>query len=230
MTTASFTITPQDDGIRMTGGHITQNLEFRLELGQSYTLSVESGSTATDTEVSSATFTVPSNPGDNWYKILSVGGSLFSATISYAPDLGFSLTFNISGAVNIKWVKLEPGTVATKFVPPDPATELLKCQRYYIAFNENAPFSGWIFSATSARITIPVPTAMREAPTLVFPDGGSIGSTRIYSNGGTLTPSAYSVQQAANNQIVLSLTVAGATANQTAAWRSISKAALDAEI
>ena len=230
MTTASFTITQQDDGIRMTGGHITQDLEFRLELGQSYTLSAESGSTAADTEVSSATFTVPSNPGDNWYKTLSVGGSLFSATISYAPDLGFSLTFNISGAVNIKWVKLEPGTVATKFVPPDHATELLKCQRYYIAFNENAPFSGWIFSATSARIAIPVPTAMREAPTLVFPDGGSIGSTRIYSNGGTLTPSAYSVQQSANNQIVLNLTVSGATANQTAAWRSISKAALDAEI
>ena len=31
----------------------------------------------------------------------------------------------------IEWVKLEIGQVATQFVPPDPATELLKCQRYY---------------------------------------------------------------------------------------------------
>ena len=35
----------------------------------------------------------------------------------------------------IEWVKLEIGQVATQFVPPDPATELLKCQRYYFALN-----------------------------------------------------------------------------------------------
>ncbi|MSS63190.1 hypothetical protein [Velocimicrobium porci] len=31
----------------------------------------------------------------------------------------------------IEWAKLEVGSLATPFVPPDPATELLKCQRYY---------------------------------------------------------------------------------------------------
>lgn len=29
------------------------------------------------------------------------------------------------------WAKLELGTTATPFTPPDPATELVKCQRYY---------------------------------------------------------------------------------------------------
>ena len=29
------------------------------------------------------------------------------------------------------WAKLESGSLATPFVPPDPATELAKCQRYY---------------------------------------------------------------------------------------------------
>ena len=176
MTTASFTITPQDDGIRMTGGHITQNLEFRLELGQSYTLSVESGSTAADTEVSSATFTVPSNPGDNWYKILSVGGSLFSATISYAPDLGFSLTFNISGAVNIKWVKLEPGTVATKFVPPDPATELLKCQRYFIKLNVGVR-AALYGSSKIQRGFVAFPATMRVVPTITVDWNSAVPSS-----------------------------------------------------
>nr|DAN97693.1 MAG TPA: tail fiber protein [Caudoviricetes sp.] len=33
--------------------------------------------------------------------------------------------------IEIEWVKLEVGSLATPFVPPDPATELLKCQRYY---------------------------------------------------------------------------------------------------
>lgn len=33
--------------------------------------------------------------------------------------------------IKVKWVKLELGSVATTFVPPDPATELLKCQRYF---------------------------------------------------------------------------------------------------
>lgn len=34
-------------------------------------------------------------------------------------------------SVDINWFKLELGSVATPFVPPDPATELVKCQRYY---------------------------------------------------------------------------------------------------
>lgn len=33
--------------------------------------------------------------------------------------------------VDIKWVKLEIGSVATEFSPPNMADELLKCQRYY---------------------------------------------------------------------------------------------------
>ena len=229
---ASITIASRSVGgitISGRGANISQQFEEGIPSG-AVTLTIKSGTTSSTTEVSH-TVTVPSSLGSSWSGSFGTYGNL-NAMLTYSQDVGFTLSINsnTSNSIYIDWVKLEPGTVATKFVPPDPATELLKCQRYYIAFNENAPFSGWIFSATSARITIPVPTAMREAPTLVFPDGGTIGSTRIYSNGGTLTPSAYSVQQAANNQIVLNLTVSGATANQTAAWRSISKAALDAEI
>lgn len=36
-----------------------------------------------------------------------------------------------SEETTVKWVKLELGSVATPFTPPDPATELAKCQRYY---------------------------------------------------------------------------------------------------
>lgn len=38
---------------------------------------------------------------------------------------------NASTEIDVYSVKLELGTVATPFTPPDPATELVKCQRFY---------------------------------------------------------------------------------------------------
>lgn len=35
------------------------------------------------------------------------------------------------GSVDIAWAKLELGSVATQFVPPNPTEELMKCQQYY---------------------------------------------------------------------------------------------------
>ena len=35
------------------------------------------------------------------------------------------------GSVKLDWAKLELGSAATPFVPPDPVTELEKCQRFY---------------------------------------------------------------------------------------------------
>lgn len=41
-------------------------------------------------------------------------------------------TFTITGNGDvISWVKLEYGNATTAFIPPDPATELMKCMRYY---------------------------------------------------------------------------------------------------
>ena len=44
-----------------------------------------------------------------------------------------SLRFSFGGHGTVKpyWAKLELGGAATPFCPPDPATELAKCQRYY---------------------------------------------------------------------------------------------------
>lgn len=39
--------------------------------------------------------------------------------------------------MEIEWVKLEYGSIATPFVSPEPITELLKCQRYYQVRSEN---------------------------------------------------------------------------------------------
>ena len=77
---------------------------------------------------------------------------------------------------NIVGVKLELGSIATPFCPPDPATELAKCQRYFIRLKKAF---GWIGSGftnkTLARCVIPLPTTMRISPTVTL-------NGKIYAN------------------------------------------------
>ena len=67
----------------------------------------------------------------------------------------------------LKWVKLEVGNAPTQFVPPDPATELLKCQRYYYR-------SGLIgFDKTTLNIhyavfNVKFPVSMYRIPTVTL--------------------------------------------------------------
>lgn len=42
----------------------------------------------------------------------------------------FEIYLNAGASITVDWTKVEMGGVATPFVPPDPATELAKCQRY----------------------------------------------------------------------------------------------------
>lgn len=83
----------------------------------------------------------------------------------------------------IEWVKLEVGQVATQFVPPDPALELVKCQRFYRE----------IIGQVSANIIIPDATMtyfmigyMRLSPTAYFKNTmfNANAGTRITDNTG----------------------------------------------
>ena len=52
-----------------------------------------------------------------------------SATANYDDT---TKTFTITGEnATLNWAKLERGKTATTFIQPDPATELMKCRRYY---------------------------------------------------------------------------------------------------
>lgn len=61
------------------------------------------------------------------------GGTLTLASIAESGILypRAQITCGGSKTLSISWVKLELGSIATPFTPPDPATELAKCQRYY---------------------------------------------------------------------------------------------------
>lgn len=80
------------------------------------------------------------------------------------------------GSVKLGWAKLELSGVATPFVLPDPATELLKCQRYYFkypAVKYGALGIALAQTATAAKATLFLPAVMRNLPT-VSVDMGSI--------------------------------------------------------
>lgn len=75
---------------------------------------------------------------------------------------------------DIEWVKLELGSIATPFVPPDPAMELLKCQRHYCGnYIDGTAFMGGcsVGSTQNANIVnVPVmfPAEMRATPTVTI--------------------------------------------------------------
>lgn len=73
----------------------------------------------------------------------------------------------VGGYTIYKWAKLEIGSVATPFVPPDPALELLKCQRYYLRIGDTYEPLCMVTMHTSSTGSgvIPFPVAMRVAPT-----------------------------------------------------------------
>lgn len=82
-----------------------------------------------------------------------------------ATNLNFIGVLVKSGAsVNIDYIKLEQGTVATPFVAPNPADELIKCQRHYVkVLGELRAYTN---AGTSFGVTVNLPTKMRTKPTV----------------------------------------------------------------
>ncbi|MCH5207529.1 MAG: hypothetical protein J1F04_01485 [Oscillospiraceae bacterium] len=65
-----------------------------------------------------------------------------SISLYYDADIGFSRYLDSGGfswivftplteGVEMEWAKLEFGDKATRFIPPEPVSELMKCQKYY---------------------------------------------------------------------------------------------------
>lgn len=65
--------------------------------------------------------------GTNFTATVNISGGTASASYD---DSTKTFTIIGTGAV-LNWAKLEYGNAATVFIPPDPATELMKCMRYY---------------------------------------------------------------------------------------------------
>ena len=108
-----------------------------------------------------------------------VTASSSAGTASYDNSTQtFTLTAN---GVLVEWAKLEAGGCATAFSPPDAASELEKCRRYYCRIDtENRQWAhygtGIATSDTRVFTILQLPTAMRSGRNVEW--GGSIS---VYS-------------------------------------------------
>ena len=106
----------------------------------------------------------------------SVKCSVSAGTADYSNGI---FTITASGET-ISWAKLENGTDSTRFVSPDPISELLKCQRYFIrlrnAHSKAYAYSGtgFMLSSTLATITFSLPVEMYSSKPVITASSESI--------------------------------------------------------
>ena len=135
---------PETNGIRLTAtATLTsnthafwQNNEFPLPPGK-YTLSLKAADVTGVWAARIRTVTAAGNYVDSYYTLAlregvnKVSVDLPDGEYISAVSIGFNKGTEAGNSLKLAWAKLESGSLATPFVPPDPATELAKCQRYY---------------------------------------------------------------------------------------------------
>ena len=136
--------TPETNGIRLTAtATLTsnthafwQNIEFPLAPGK-YTLSLKAADVTGVWAARIRTVTAAGDYVDSYYTprlqagINSVTVDLSDSEYISAVSIGFNKGTEAGNSLKLAWAKLEGGSLATPFVPPDYAAELAKCQRFY---------------------------------------------------------------------------------------------------
>ena len=135
---------PETNGIRLTAtATLTsnthafwQNNEFPLAPGK-YTLSLNVLEVSGVWSARIRTVNASGDYVDSYYtSVLHNGINKVSVDLSEgeyisAVSIGFNKGTEAGNSLKLAWAKLEGGSLATPFVPPDYAAELAKCQRYY---------------------------------------------------------------------------------------------------
>lgn len=135
---------PESDGIRLTAtATLTsnthafwQNIEFPLAPGK-YTLSLNVSEVSGVWSARIRTVNASGDYVDSYYtSVLHEGVNKVSVDLPdgeyiSAVSVGFNKGTEAGNSLKLAWAKLEGGSLATPFVPPDYAAELAKCQRFY---------------------------------------------------------------------------------------------------
>ena len=116
-----------------------------------------------------------------------VTASASAGSASY-DDTTHAFTLTASGEL-VTWAKLEIGANATPCLPPNPATELLKCQRYYQRIPAFLPVRASGVSADFIDFTFPISTPMRIAPSANLSDLSICNINYVEQDG--FTPSVH---------------------------------------
>ena len=87
-----------------------------------------------------------------------------------AVSVGINKGTEAGNSLKLAWVKLKSGSLATPFVPPDPATELAKCQRYLYVLRGSLLRAGLAeaYSTSYALFYLYAPASFRTVPSVSF--------------------------------------------------------------
>ena len=179
-----------DDGLMLawngkdgSDGWIQEKVETKALFGKTVTVSVNAND-----KIYTITNTIPETVNASTAKLIE--GTTMKVTLTNHGGNFFAVVLHSTSTTPslIKWIKCELGTIATPFIPPDPATELAKCQRYYYSTYQGVPAgtpasyaNELVLNATSTNrfnhTMIDFPTTMRTTPTVIFfdPDTGEEG-------------------------------------------------------
>ena len=174
--------------IRANNGNMTirQYIERPLKYNTNYTITIgyADSSAAIKPEEISGTVTIGSSGGSvTWDTGIGTAQVVLYVPLSNSSSNGHAYV-SISGITNlgyIYYIKLEEGDVATPYEIPDPATELLKCQRYYLKQTTGCQISGSVGNGGNyGYVTLWLPVPMRTTtPTIV---SYSVGGLRLQGN------------------------------------------------
>ena len=151
-----------------------------------------------DGEIKTYTFTIPNDSTNVQSADFNINGNLFYMRFEWTETAGcfFIWLRKPNSTISIKAVKLELGSVSTlaQDTAPNYATELLKCQRYFINAIGNGA-SGY-FNDANAILSVPVPVQMRTVPTVTLDYANNI----IDATGNVIAVPANAAVTATQNQ------------------------------
>lgn len=181
-------------------------------IGKKVTASIMMG----DGTIKSGTITFNANERQSY-----ISESNFELYKNNSSGNNILLAFTMpAGELTIKALKLELGEVSTLAMEPRPdmATELAKCQRYFIRLkndsaNTNMPLAPGIGSSSTAIIFIlGLPSQMITTPSISTPSSSAIIIERLGATNPTGTPTL-TMKNSTANILRIDVTGVGATAN-----------------
>lgn len=136
----------------------------------------------------------------NWVDAHDITASGISSKIFVVPDdannMNLSVGAGSAGSCKLRAVKLELGPVSTLAYdsPPDPATELLKCQRYQIELAADKQYCCVGIGTSTGdllHLFVPLPAQLRTLPTIT--KSGNWKLTQKYGPAESVSPTVTSI-------------------------------------
>lgn len=124
-----------------------------------------------------------------------------------AVSVGCNKDTEVGDSVKLAWVKLESGSLATPFVPPDYAVELAKCQRYLLKLSQWSAYRAVHSNVNYMEFAVPIPESMSISPTII--GGDNFAVYKFPSPVAAESDFTFSVATASANELRVRATKAG---------------------